>query len=174
LCIDNGQALSGRRRDRRIFVTVPVTIKDRVANARYYFDAAGKLPRPTQDAAHILLLLVGWENIAIADAELNAWANGDTAAERLYKDHASKLHGAPEILRVIIGPSGTKPREIRFTTGRDFAELRLACQYGSSTESKSVQQIFERGWHPDSFQRELKSKIEWVELFIGQYEKLDS
>ncbi len=150
---------------------MPDSVKDHISNAHYYLKAAAKFPPPTQNAAHILLLLISWENIVIADSELSAWATRSDVNPQVYKDHAHKYKDAPEIHRIILGPSGTKPREIRFSSGRDFAELRLACQYGSNTESKKVSTIFNRDWDADDFQRALVSKIGWIEALIGIYEK---
>lgn len=148
---------------------IPDSVRDHINNAEYYLTAAGKLPSPTQDAAHILLLLIGWENITIADEELNAWATGEDVDKKIYKDHARKFKNAPEVLRVIVGSSGTPAKEVRFQTGRDFEELRLACQYGSNTESKDVAKIFSRGWHADGLERELGNKIKWLRTILGAY-----
>jgi hypothetical protein len=145
---------------------MPDSIQAHISNARYYLDAANKHPAPTQDAVHILLQLIAWENIVIADEELSAWATEDDVDERLYKSHATKYKAVPEVLRVILGPSGTPPREIRYSSGRNFEELRMACQYGSNTEGKEVKELFKKGWHLDELRNGLIGKIEWVELFI--------
>jgi len=154
---------------------VPTTIKQHLKNAKYYLDAANKLPPPTQDAGHILFLLIGWENIAIADSELSAKAQGSEVSKELYKDHAQKFKGAPEVLRVIVGKPGTHTpaQEIRYSTPEDFTKLRQICQYGLSGGSKDIQEIFDRGWHADDLRRALANKIGWVEMLITIYEELD-
>lgn len=151
---------------------IPESVKERISNAEYYLEAADKHPSPVQEAVHILLLLVAWENIVIADAELEAWAGEEDIDEKVYKDHAHKFKDAPEITRNILGPNDTKPREVKFSTGREFSELRMACQYGSNTESKDVEQIFKTGWDVDNFRNTLIEKIGWVEAMVKTYEKL--
>lgn len=153
---------------------IPDSVKAHISNARYYLEAADKHPSPTKDAVHILLLLTGWENIAIADEELSAWAREEEVDERLYKSHAVKYKKVPKVTRIILGPSGTKPREITFSGGRNFEELRMACQYGSNTEGKEVRELFKKGWHLDGLRNGLIHRIGWVEMMVGIYEKLDS
>lgn len=150
---------------------IPDSVHHHLANARLYADAATKFLLPTNNAPHISLLLTAWENVAIAEAELNAWAREEDVDEKIYKDHAHKFKDAPIITRVILGPSGTKAREITFSSGRDFSELRLACQYGSNTESKNVADIFAKGWFTDDFQNSLANKIKWIDTMINIYER---
>jgi hypothetical protein len=153
---------------------IPDSAKDHISNARYYLEAANKLPPPTKDAAHILLLLISWENIVIADKELSAWATDKAIDPKIRKDHETKFKDAPEILRVIVGAPGahTPARKIRFSSGKELTDLRLACQYGSTTESKAVREIFKTGWHADDFRRQLEAKIKWVEMLHEIYLKL--
>jgi len=56
--------------------------------------------------------------------------------------------------------------------GHDFEELRMACQYGSNTESKDVQQIFKSGWHLDGLRNGLINKIKWTEMMLKIYNEL--
>lgn len=151
---------------------IPESIKDHISNAKYYLKAADQHPSPTQAAAHIQLLLVAWENIVIADAELTAWVDEDSVDEKIYKDHARKFKDAPKITRIILGPRGVEPREIEFSTGKEFSDLRMACQYGSNTESKDVNEIFKTGWHVDGFRNALIERIEWTEKMVEIYEGL--
>ncbi len=146
---------------------MPDSIEHYIANARLYFDAATKFPSPTNYAVEILLLLTSWENIALADGELAAWARDELLDGKLHKDHAAKFKGAPAIFRTIVGPSGTPARTIEFSTGHQLSELRQACQYGSNTESKDVRVLFDKYWHTDDFRRDLAAKIEWVELWVS-------
>lgn len=151
---------------------IPDSVEEHISNARYYLEAADMHPSPTQDAVHILLLLTGWENIAIADAELDAWASEEDVDKKIDKDHAHKFKDAPTITRVIVGQSDTKTRVINFSDGRSLAELRMACQYGSNTESKDVREIFKTGWQVDTFRNVLIGKIEWVEKMLKIYRQL--
>lgn len=152
---------------------IPDSVKAHISNARYYLEAADKHPAPTKDAVHTLMLLVAWENIVIADTELSAWANEADVDERIYKSHATKYKELPQVTRTILGPSGTPPKEVKFSSGRDFEELRMATQYGSNTEGKDLRVLFERGWHLDGLRRGLINKIEWTEMMVDIYEKLD-
>lgn len=142
---------------------IPESIKDYISNAKYYLGAARELPFHTHNAARILLLLVAWENIVIADKELDSWAFKTPANDKLYKDHLFKFTDAPEIYRVVLGKKGTKAQEKKFSTAKDLTDLRIACQYGTNTESKNVAEIFRTGWIPDDFERKLESKIKWTE-----------
>jgi len=145
---------------------IPKSVSEHIANARYYLRAADKHPYPTENAVLILLLLVGWENIVLADHELSAWADETNTEPSIRKSHAAKLKDLPTLTRTIIEPSGTL-REIEFSTGHDFEELRMATQYGSNTESKSVENIFNKGWHLDGLRNGLINKIEWVEVVLN-------
>jgi len=151
---------------------IPKSVSEHIANAKYYLDAADKHPQPTQNAALILLLLVGWENIVIADHELGAWANQADIDPQIRKSHAAKLKNVPDVTRIIVGSSGMPPKEIVFSTGHDFEELRMACQYGSNTESKDVSQIFKTGWHLDELRNGLIEKIKWEETMLEIYQNL--
>lgn len=151
---------------------LPDSIKAHASNARYYLEAADRLPAPTRDAAHVLMLLIGWENIVIADEEMSAWANQADVDEKIYKSHSTKYKDLPEVTRTILGPSGTPPRTVRFSSGRNFEELRMVCQYGSNTEGKNVRELFNRGWHLDRLRNGLINKIGWVEMQIKIYEDM--
>jgi hypothetical protein len=151
---------------------IPKSVKEHISNAQHFLDAAKKFPPPTDGSVQILLLLVAWENITIADKELSAWADGGLTDTKLHKDHATKLKDAPEIVRVILGPAGAKAREITISTGHDLAALRLACQYGSDIDSKDVKELFARGWHTDTFRRALIEKIQWVEMEVSMQEQI--
>lgn len=146
-------------------------VYDRIANARYYLEAADKHPQPTRDAVHALLLLTAWENIEIADQELGAWVREDEVDARLYKDHRHKLKDAPVITRVIIGKpgTGTPVREVNYSTGKGFKKLREICLYGSA-DQKDLSKLFRSGWHLDGFRRGLVWRIQWVELFVKIHE----
>lgn len=88
---------------------VPGNVRQFISNAKYYLEAAGKIPQPTQDAAHILLLIIGWENLVRADKELEAWAQKKQIDPKIIRDHAAKLGEVGEhnyISRVIVGPPG--------------------------------------------------------------------
>lgn len=151
---------------------MPNSIIEHILNAEYYREAADKHPAPTKDAVHILLLLIGWENIIVADEELKAWATEADVDEKVYKSHARKFRNIPEVTRIIIGANG-KAKEVRFSSGRDFEELRMACQYGSNTETKEVRELFKTGWHLDRLRNGLISKIGWLKTMIAAYEALD-
>ena len=152
---------------------IPNSIKESISNAKYYLEAADKHPAPTKDAVHILLLLIGWENIVIADEELGAWAKEEDVDKKIYKNHARKFRKMPEVTRIILGQTGTKTKEVRFSSGKDFQELRIACQYGSNTETKEVRELFKSGWHLDSLRNRLIIKIRWIERLVSAYEKLN-
>src|SRR3972149_7645369 len=94
------------------------SIKDRISNARYFLEAADKHPSPTKDAVHILLLLIGWENIALAREELSAWANKSNIAKDIYKSHVKKLERLPGVTRITIDKKG-KPHEKEYRSGKD-------------------------------------------------------
>lgn len=151
---------------------MPNSIREHVLNAEYYLEAADKHPSPTKDAVHTLLLLTGWENIVIADEELKAWVKKDEVDDKVYKSHARKFRDIPEVTRIIISPTG-KPKEVRFSTGRDFEALRMACQYGSNTETKDVRELFKSGWHLNKLRNGLISKIGWIKVIISAYEELE-
>ena len=151
---------------------IPNSVYDHIANAKYYLDAADKHPQPTKDAVLILLLLVGWENIAIADHDLSVWVSDTNTDPSIRKSHAPKLKKLREVTRIILGPSGTAPKEVKFATGHDFEELRMAVQYGSNTESKDVSKVFKTGWHLDDLRNGLINKISWTEMMLEIYKKL--
>jgi hypothetical protein len=94
-------------------LAIPPEVEEYVANASHYLAAASRLPPPKHNAAHILLPIIGWENIVLADKTLSAWATRTTIEARLKRDHAEKLQwvtptGATEgILHVIVGPAGS-------------------------------------------------------------------
>jgi len=152
---------------------IPNSIKERISHAKYYLEAADKHPAPTKDAVHILLLLIGWENIAIADEELGAWAKEEDVDKQIYKSHARKFRKMPEVTRIILGSTGTKTREERFSSGKKFEKLRMVCQYGSNAETKEVRKLFKSGWHLDSLKNKLVSKIRWIETLVIAYEELN-
>lgn len=145
---------------------IPQSINEHIANARHYLQAADKHIQPAENAIIILLLLVGWENIVIADHELSAWATEADIDPSILKSHASKLKHLPKVTRVIVGPNGTKPKVVEFSTGHAFEELRMAAQYGSNTESKNVEEIFKKGWDLDELRNGLINKIGWVEVVL--------
>lgn len=151
---------------------IPNSIKEHISNAKYYLEAADKHPAPTKDAVHILLLLIGWENIVIADEELGAWAKEEDVDKKIYKSHARKFIKMPEVTRIILDSTGTKTREFRFSSGKDFEELRMACQYGSNTETE-VRELFKTGWHLDRLRNGLISKIGWIKVLVSAYEGLN-
>lgn len=152
---------------------IPNSVREHISNAEYYLEAAEKHPVPTRNAVYILLLLTGWENIALADAELGAWAKKDDVDKKMYKSHASKHKKTPEIRRIILGPRGTKPKVVSYSTGRDFEKLRMACQFGSNTESVEVKEIFKSGWHLDGLRNKLIGEIKWIRILTGAYEILE-
>jgi len=157
---------------------VPDDIKQFVSNARYYLEAANKLPPPTKDAAHILLLITAWENIIIADRQLHSWATNEPINPKLLKDHEAKLDEMSKdsyVQRIIVGPSGkgTPAKEIKYATGIELKKLRSLCLYGSSNETHEVAKLFERHWFSDSFRRSLVNKTEWTEMSIRIYEELE-
>lgn len=151
---------------------IPKSILDHISNAKYYREAADKHPTPTQDAINILLLIIGWENIVIANEELKSWATNVKVAGSFYKSHSVKLKKIPQVTRIVLGPSGTKPVEINVSKGKDFEKLRMMCQYGSNTETKEVKELFKSGWHTDGLRNGLIAKIRWVEMLIEIYEDL--
>jgi hypothetical protein len=161
-------------------LAIPPEVEEYVANASRYLAAASRLPPPAHNAAHILLLIIGWENIVLADKTLSAWASSTTIEARLKRDHAEKLQwvtpsGATEgILHVLVGPagSGTPVKEVWYKTGEDLARLRMLCQYGNPGSATGVSQLFARHWHADGFARGLESKIKWVEMLIKVYRGL--
>jgi len=148
---------------------MPRSIKEHVSNAEYYREAANLYPPPTKNAIHLLLLLIGWENIVIADKELEAWAKNDTVNSQVYKSHAIKLDIVPEVLRIIpqVGKSAV---EKRYSGGSAFQDLRLVCQYGSNKEGKDVKKIFNSDWNLRPLERELINKINWVNVTIKALE----
>ena len=153
---------------------IPKSVSEHIANAKHYLEAADKHPAPTQNAVLILLLLIGWENIVIADHELSAWANEANLDPQIRKSHALKFKDLPGVTRIILGPKGTIPKEVNFSTGHDFEELRMACQYGSNTESKDIAKIFKSGWHLDNLRNGLINKIGWEEMMLKIYNDLPS
>jgi hypothetical protein len=154
---------------------IPHTVNDHIKNGHYYLDVAATRPSPAHDAAHILFLLIAWENIAIADAELGVWASGERIDPKVHKDHAFKFQGVPKITRIIVAPkgSGREPEIIDYTTGKEFATLRMVCQYGpKGGSSKDVSQIFQTGhWFTDEFKNALIAKLGWVEMLVDIYKR---
>lgn len=149
-----------------------MVIYDRIANARLYLEAAQKFPSPTNYAVQILLLLVSWENIIIADQEMHSWAQKSPIDRKLLKDHKEKLKGAHGISRTIIGPPGTPAKEEKYETPDALKKLREICQYGLSSGPQDINKMFERYWHTEGFERKLVNKIEWVELFVRLHEEI--
>jgi len=158
---------------------VPQIVRQRLANATYYLQTADALPPPTRDAAHILLLLVGWENAALAEHELHVWAHPVNLDPKVKRDHAAKLDAVDRLSSVQyvkLGPRGTHAPAIttQYSTGRELTKLREICQYGSDTETRDVAKLFHRGWHADDLRRGLHQKIEWIDAWIPLYEHVVS
>ena len=151
---------------------MPKSIREHTSNAEYYLSAANKHPTPTRNAVQILLLLIGWENIVIADEELNAWVRKEGVASAVYKSHARKLKDIPEVIKVIINSNG-KGKKISFSSGRKFKKLRLMCQYGLNTGNKAVADLFKSGWHTDKLRNGLISKIGWLKVYITAVESME-
>ena|SRR3990167_1854584 len=151
---------------------VPKVIHDHIINARLYLEAVQKFPSPTNYAVQILLLLVSWENIVIADQELHRWARKSPGNIKLLRDHEEKFKGAHSISRTIIGPPGTPAKEEKYETPNELKKLRSICQYGLSSGSRDIKKMFERYWHTEGFERDLANKIKWVELFVGIHEDI--
>lgn len=158
-------------------MNVPNAIKQFTSNARYYLEAADKFPSPTKDAAQILLLIIAWENVVLADKKIHSWAMSESTDPKLLRSHEVKLDAISKdgyVLRVITGipGSGTLVKEISFKTGAELKKLREICQYGADDETHELAKLFHRGWHSDNFRRSLQNKIEWTEMMIGIYEGL--
>ncbi|MBL7142333.1 MAG: hypothetical protein ISS83_01525 [Candidatus Pacebacteria bacterium] len=83
--------------------TVPISIKDHIANACYYLKAADKFPCPVQNGVHILLLLIAQEHIQIGKEELISWVRKTTPDKKLYKNHAYKFRKVRPIMQTIVG-----------------------------------------------------------------------
>lgn len=156
---------------------VPKEIKEYFSNAQYYLDSAIKLPSQKENAAHIFLLLVAWENLVTARSEISNWARKNM--EEIPKDHAKKLDEINKfagsncyISRIIIGApgTGTPAREVKYKTGKELAELRLICQYGSKSDTKNVKEVFKSYWHTDRFRDCLRRQIDWEESWLPAYE----
>ena len=138
-----------------------------ISNARYYLNAAQRLPSPISDGVRILLLLTSWENIKIAEEELHAWAQGSKPRVLIYKSHRLKFEDVwKPIVRVILGPRGTPAKQVEYSTAKQLEKLLEVCRYGPKDGSRELAPYFERRWFTDGFQRGLESKIGWQETYI--------
>ncbi|MFA6376402.1 MAG: hypothetical protein WCX69_03320 [Candidatus Paceibacterota bacterium] len=152
---------------------VPISIKDHIANARYYLKAADKFPSPVQDGVCILLLLIAQENIQLAREELSNWAKQTTPNKKLYKSHAYKFRKARPITQIYVGRGDDLyTKTITYKNGVDFEKLFSICRYGPKTGRKELASIFNSGWHLDSFRNSLINNIEWGELMVRIHENL--
>jgi hypothetical protein len=152
--------------------TIPKPIKERVSNALYFLRCADKLSASTDKAAHILMLLIGWENVVIADEELSAWIDKKKVDPKVYRDHAYKFKKASGVLHVILGARGAKAKTIEYSSPALLKKLREYCQYGIASESKDVSKSFSRMWYADEFRNKLINKINWTSALISAIEHL--
>lgn len=156
---------------------VPELILQYLSNAEYYLEAADKLS-PPQGAAHILLLIAGWENAVLAEQELSSWSTRQPITPKIHKDHATKLDfidPQAHILRVIVGEPGTHTpiKEVYYKTGKELKGLMELCRYGSATETRDVRELFRRHWFADSMRNNLSQKIERIRFWVPLYESAD-
>lgn len=151
---------------------VPKGIKVRIENAQYFLWCADALPPPTRNAAHILLLLIGWENVIIAQDELDAWIAKKKVDPKLYTDHTYKFTKAGSITHIILGQNGTESKTVTYSSPGELKKLREYCQYGFGSDSKSVAESFGSTWHADIFRNRLISKIQWTGALVSAIENL--
>jgi hypothetical protein len=150
---------------------IPKHIKDYASNANYYIEAAEKFTYPSHQAVR-LLLLTAWENIKIAEEELNSLIQKTIPSKKLHKSHAYKFEKAPPIARVEVGLPGTKAKNTFYKSAKDFENLISICRYGSKTGSRELKLMFKNGWFLDHFESSLISKIKWYETSVKMYEEL--
>lgn len=108
---------------------VPQKIYERIATAKKLYDASTKFPPPTNYAAEILLLISGWENVILAEKELEAWARGEAIDPKLLRDHIAKLNEVDEhsyVLRVIVSPpgKGIPAKEVYYRDGKSLLGIQ--------------------------------------------------
>lgn len=151
---------------------VPSRIKERIKNAHYFLECADKLPPPTRNAAHILLLLIGWENIVIARDELHAWVDKKKVDRKLYRDHEHKFKDAGSVDHIILGSKGSKTKTVTYSSPAELKKLREYCQYGFVSDSKNLAESFGSTWHADTFRNRLIGKIQWTGTLVSAIESL--
>jgi hypothetical protein len=152
---------------------IPNSIKDHISNAYYYLTGADMISETTHQGIRIFLLLTAWENIQLAEEELDTWAQKTRPTKELYKSHSYKLRKVREfnsIDRIILGPPGTPAQTIKYVTPHQLEQLLQICRYGFKTGTKELSSIFSKGWEVRDFQSSLLTKIIWEETMIKIYE----
>ncbi len=151
---------------------IPKRIKERIKNAEYFLECADKFPPPTRNAAHILLLLIGWENIVIARDELHSWVDKKKTNPKLYRDHEHKFKDAGSIDHIILGSKESKTKTVAYSSPAKLKKLREYCQYGFASDSKNLDESFDNMWDADTFRNRLIGKIQWTGALISAIEAL--
>lgn len=104
---------------------VPRGIKRRIENAEYYLLCADRFPPPSNNAAHILMLIIASENISLAREELHKWIDKMPVDPKWYRNHEQKLVDAGTIDHVILDPKPT--RTVTYSTPSELKKLREYC-----------------------------------------------
>lgn len=153
---------------------VPKNVQTHISNARYYFNAAQRIPSPVADGARILLLLVAWENMHTAVAELRSYIWKTPLPKKLHKEHTAKLQ---EVRGPIIQlrPFGVgRFVEKAYLTPVELKKLLETCRYGPVGSLPDVAAHFARGWYTDEFEKDLDNKLRWLELELTIFQDIDS
>lgn len=155
---------------------VPNEIRDCISNAEYYLEAADRLPDKKENAAHIFLVILAWENLGRARKKLSNWAQKNN--KKLPNDHAVNLEDPEKfkgsgcyISHIVIKP-GVPALQKDYCTGEELKKLRIICQFGDTGASKNIRKIFASGWHVDRFREFLRRQIDWEKLWLEYYENL--
>ncbi len=154
---------------------VPKKAVSRISNAKYYLDAARKIPNGLV-GVKIFLLLTAWENCRLADEELHAWAGKVPHRKKIEKSHPLKLDDVRKpIIELIEAPDG-KILEKDYLSAKQLSKLLETCRYGKSGGETELGLYFSNKkftrWHTDEFERGLESKIAWAEAFVGALKRL--
>lgn len=148
-----------------------------LSNAKYYLNAAHKIPNDLV-GARIYLLLIAWENCRLAEEELHTWAGKTPRREKIYRSHTLKLDDVRKpIIELVEQPDG-KILEKDYLSSKELSKLLETCRYGKSGGETELRAYFSSKkftrWHTDDFERGLDSKIAWAEALIEALKGIES
>lgn len=148
---------------------LPTSVRAYLRSSRSALEDSAALPGAFKhNATRYRLLIDAWELLELADAELKQVIGSQPVAAKVYKDHAAKLHKAPDITHIVI--VGGKPYITKYTTAKAKAKLRETLTYGKNDTSRD--KLFERGWHFDAFARRVNSRLSLTEITVQAIEEL--
>lgn len=149
---------------------VPKDIWSHLDSAQSLLDDAAALPGAFKhNATRYFLWVKAWELYHIANAKFHAWAQETPVDPKVMKDHVYKLNGSPEVQYIAIIDG--KAVETMHNTGQEKSKLLQTLLFG--TDEKSRQDVFMRGWHFDTFHRELVGKIQLLHVVLKGLEEIE-